>query len=201
MRKAIPLLILFLILTVPCAAFADGLTQIVQKDLVTLGYDPGNTDGQATTATVVAISKFQAEHGLEVTGEATPQLAGILKAEIKKRGEGGTKVAAAAPAAPAAAPAPQSAPASGGMTAAQALCIQEKVQARQEAEKKKRGFGRLLSAVSRTTSRFGGGSLAGDIAQTTGDIYSANATAEDIKGAARDLGLTESELEECRNAQ
>ncbi|MGD2129393.1 MAG: peptidoglycan-binding domain-containing protein [Lysobacterales bacterium] len=202
MRMPPPLLILILAMAFPLAAAADSLTQIVQKDLVTLGYDPGNTSGEASTATIVAISKFQAEHDLEVTGEATPQLAGILKAEIKKQGKGGSPAAAprSAPVAqaPAAAPA---APASGGMTAAQALCIQQKVQAKQEAEKKKRGFGRLLSAVSRTASRFGGGGLAGDIAQTTGDIYSANATAEDIKGAAEDLGLTESDLEECRNAQ
>jgi peptidoglycan hydrolase-like protein with peptidoglycan-binding domain len=51
------------------AAFADDLTKIVQQDLVTLGYDPGNTEGEATTQTIVAISKFQAENELEVTGE------------------------------------------------------------------------------------------------------------------------------------
>jgi len=177
---------------------ADDLTRTIQKDLVALGYDPGNIQGEASTQTVVAISKFQAEHGLEVTGEASPQLAGILKAELKKRSQGGS--AAAAPAAAPAAAAPAAAP-SGGMTAAQALCLQEKVKAKEEAEKKKRGFGKLLSAVSRTASRFGGSGLASDIARTSGDIYSANATAEDIQGAAKDLGLTETEVEECRNAR
>lgn len=183
-------------------AFADDLTRMVQTDLVTLGYDPGNTDGEATTQTIVAISKFQAEHDLAVTGEVTPQLAGVIKAQIKKQGQ---PAAAAAPAvaarAPASVPASASAAAQNpaALQAAQQACIQQKMEARQEAQKKKRGFGRLLSAVSRTSSQFGGGGLAGDIARTSNEIYNVNATAEDLSAAARDLGLTEEELEECRN--
>jgi peptidoglycan hydrolase-like protein with peptidoglycan-binding domain len=177
---------------------ADDLTRTVQKDLVALGYDPGNIQGEASTQTVVAISKFQAEHNLEVTGEVSPQLAGILKAELKKR----SQPAAAEPAAAATAPtAASAAPEGGGMTTAQALCLQKKVQAREEAQKKKRGFGRLLNAVSRTSSHFGGGGLAGDVARTSGDVYAANASAEDVQAAARDLGLTEDEVEACRNPQ
>lgn len=179
-------------------AFADDLTRMVQEDLVTLGYDPGNTDGEATTQTIVAISKFQAEHDLAVTGEVTPQLAGVIKAQIKKQGQ---PAAVAAPAA--AASAPVSAPASAQnptvLQAAQQACIQQKIEAKQEADKKKRGFGRLLNAVSRTSSQFGGGGLAGDIARTSNEIYNVNATAEDLSAAAKDLGLTEDELEECRN--
>ena len=53
----------------PCLAVADELTQIIQQDLMTLGYDPGSTDGEATVATVIAISKFQSENGLAVTGD------------------------------------------------------------------------------------------------------------------------------------
>lgn len=175
-------------------AFADDLTRMVQKDLVTLGYDPGNTDGEATTQTIVAISKFQAEHDLAVTGEVTPQLAGVIKAQIKKQGQ---PAAAAAPAVAASAPPQARNPTD--LRAAQQACIQQKMEARQEAQKKKRGFGRLLSAVSRTSSQFGGGGLAGDIARTSNEIYNVNATAEDLSAAARDLGLTEEELEECRN--
>lgn len=183
-------------------ALADDLTRMVQTDLVTLGYDPGNTDGEATTQTIVAISKFQAEHDLAVTGEVTPQLAGVIKAQIKKQGQ---PAAAAAPAVAANAPAraSESAPAAAqspaALQAAQQACIQQKMEARQEAQKKKRGFGRLLRAVSRTSSQFGGGGLAGDIARTSNEIYNVNATAEDLSAAARDLGLTEEELEECRN--
>jgi hypothetical protein len=60
----------------------DNLVKIIQGHLTTLGYDPGNTDGDLTKATVVAISKYQAANGMEVTGEATPQLAGILAAAV-----------------------------------------------------------------------------------------------------------------------
>jgi peptidoglycan hydrolase-like protein with peptidoglycan-binding domain len=195
MRASLVLFMLMLFAGLPATLQADDLTRTIQKDLVALGYDPGNIQGEVSTQTVVAISKFQAEHGLEVTGEASPQLAGIIKAELKQRNQGGAAPAVAAETAAAAAPA-----ATGGMTAAQALCLQEKVEAREEANKKKRGFGRLMSAVSRTASRFGGGGLAGDIARTSGDIYAANATAADIQAAAEDLGLTEDEVEECRNA-
>ena len=177
------------------AAFADDLTRMVQQDLVTLGYDPGNTDGEATTQTIVAISKFQAEHDLAVTGEVTPQLAGVVKAQIKKQGQ--PAAAAAAPAVAASAPAAAQNPTV--LQAAQQACIQQKMEARQEAQKKKRGFRRLVSAVSRTSSQFGGGGLAGDIARTSHEIYSVDATAEDLSAAAKDLGLTEEELEECRN--
>jgi peptidoglycan hydrolase-like protein with peptidoglycan-binding domain len=58
---------------------------MVQKHLMALGYDPGNTDGNVSTETIIAISQFQAEKGLEVTGEVSPQLAGILSAEVDKR--------------------------------------------------------------------------------------------------------------------
>lgn len=162
--------------------FADDLTRIIQQDLVALGYDPGNTDGEATTPTVVAISRFQSENNLEVTGEATPQLAGIIKAKLK----GGAGTAAA----------PASDPAA--LQAAQQACIQEKIAKTQEANKKKRGFGSLLRAVSRTAGRFGGGETARDISQVTADVYNVNATATDLDSAAKDLALTTDDLEECR---
>lgn len=187
MHRITVLLALVLIGMFSANVIADDLTRMVQQDLVALGYDPGNTDGDATTQTIVAISKFQAEHDLAVTGEVTPQLAGVLKAQIKKGGQ----PAAAGAASPARSPA--------DLQAAQQACIQQKIAAQQEAQKKKRGFGRLMSAVSRTSSQFGGGGLAGDIARTTSDIYNVNATAEDLEAAAKDLGLTEDELEECRN--
>ena len=64
---------------------SDALTQSVQNNLKTLGYDPGNTNGETSMQTSIAISQFQAEKGLEVTGEVTPQLAGMLEAEVEKR--------------------------------------------------------------------------------------------------------------------
>jgi len=58
------------------------LTQTVQKHLEALGYSPGNTDGADSLHTTIAISQFQAEKGLEVTGEVSPQLVGVLSAEV-----------------------------------------------------------------------------------------------------------------------
>ena len=55
---------------------------MIQLDLKTLGYDPGNTDGIMSRPTVVAITQFEAANGLEVTGRATPQLAGRLQAAV-----------------------------------------------------------------------------------------------------------------------
>jgi peptidoglycan hydrolase-like protein with peptidoglycan-binding domain len=154
-----------------------------------LGYDPGNTNGEATTQTVVAISKFQAENNLDVTGEASPQLAGVIKAAIKQKNA--PAAAAQVPSSP-----PQDA---ATLQAAQQACLQEKIAAAQEANKKKRGFGSLMRVASRTASRFGGSDTARAISQTSHDVYSVNATAADISSAAKDLGLTEDEIEQCRN--
>jgi len=187
-RNLIPLLIL-VVSILPGAASADELTQIIQQDLVSLGYDPGNTHGEATTETIVAISTFQAEHDLEVTGAATPQLAGVIKAAIKQQGQ----PAAATSTQAAAAPDPAA------LQAAQQACLQQKMAAAQESQQKKRGFGRLARAVTRTASRFGGNSISRDVAEISGDVYTAGAVAEDLKGAAKDLGLTETDMEKCRN--
>lgn len=177
MRTATLMMLLFMLIHLPAQA-GDDLTRVVQQDLQTLGYDPGNTDGELSTETIIAVSTFQAEHDLEVTGEVTPQLAGVIKATINQKEE-----AASDPAA---------------LRAAQEACLQEKIAANEESKKKKRGFGKLLSAVGSTSSRFGG-SLGSTIAQTSGTIYGANATASQLESAADDLGLTKDELEECRN--
>ncbi|GEM_PF-1423443 len=61
---------------------SDDLGQSAQRMLQALGYEPGNTSGNIDTATVVAISQFQAENGMAVTGEVTPQLIGVLSAKV-----------------------------------------------------------------------------------------------------------------------
>lgn len=193
--KAVPLCLL-LIIVAPGPAGADELAKLIQQDLTTLGYDPGNTDGDMTTQTVVAISKFQAEHDMEVTGEASPQLAGVIKAAIKQQNApvtgSGTNLAAT-PAAPAA---PQD-PAA--LHAAQQACLQEKIAKAQESRKKKRGLGSLMRAVGRTAYRFAGNDASREIAEASRDVYDVNATAADLESAAKDLGLTEDEVEQCRN--
>ena len=184
---------LLLAILVPATILADELTEIIQKDLVALGYDPGNIQGDMTTETVVAISRFQAENDLDVTGEASPQLAGIIKAKI--RAQSNPSGQAAAPAVAAA-----TAGTSADLQAAQQACLQEKIAAAQASQKKKKGFGSLMRAVTNTAARYAGGSaLARQVSETSYDIYNANATAEDWERAAEDLGLTQDDLEECQN--
>lgn len=57
------------------------LTAMIQRDLRILGYSPGNTDGVMDKPTIVAISRFQVDNNLEVTGEPSPQLAGTVAAK------------------------------------------------------------------------------------------------------------------------
>lgn len=184
LSRSIPLCLLMAFLT-PTGALADDLTKMIQEDLTALGYDPGNVQGEASTETVIAISQFQAENGLEVTGESSPQLAGAIKAKLDERNNPSV---AAQPMDPAA------------FQAAQQACLREKVEAAQASQKKKRGFGSLMRAVTNTAARFGGGSdLARQVQETSYEIYKVDATAEDWERAAKDLGLTQSELEECRS--
>ena len=67
------------------ASGGGGLVEMIQGDLKTLGLYDGPVDGELNKPTVVAISRFQAENGMEVTGEATPQLAGVLSAAVDAR--------------------------------------------------------------------------------------------------------------------
>ena len=54
---------------------------------------------------------------------------------------------------------------------------------------------RIENAAARTATRNGDH----EMARTASDIYDANATAEDLASAAKDLGLTEDDLAECEN--
>jgi peptidoglycan hydrolase-like protein with peptidoglycan-binding domain len=189
-RTAVIFLFLSIFLNAP-AASADELTQIIQQDLTTLGYDVGSIDGELSTKTVIAISRFQSEHQLEVTGEPSPQLAGVIKAQLS-----GASQAAAQPAVAQAVPVART---EEDLHAAQQACLQEKIATQQEANKKKSGFGKLLRAATRTMSTFGNSELASEISRTSYEVYSANASYEDVKSAAKDLGLTEDDIEACRN--
>lgn len=174
---------------------ADELTEIIQKDLISLGYDPGNIQGELSTETIVAISKFQAENGLEVTGEPTPQLAGVIKAQMKQGSapgqSGNLPTQAAAPAQAQRDPA--------ALEAAQKACLEDKVAAAQASNKKKRGFGSLVKAVANTATRFGGNDLAREVSKTSREVYDVNATAQDWDRAAKDLGVTTEDIEACQN--
>ena len=152
----------------------DELTLMIQEDLAALGYDVEAT-GAMDTATAIAISQYQAENNLPVTGEPSPQLAGILAAGTSEKAS--------------AARSPEE------LQAAQQACLQEKMEAAQAAQKTKRGFGSLMRGVGRLAGQLGDY----DLARTTGDIYQAGATVEDFSQAAKDLGLTENDIAACQN--
>jgi peptidoglycan hydrolase-like protein with peptidoglycan-binding domain len=181
--RTLILLSVFGAAALPGIANADELAKIIQQDLVTLGYDPGNTNGDVTTPTIIAVSKFQAEHDLTVTGELNPQLAGIIKAAISQQDQA------------AATPAEQDAAA---LQAAQQACLEQKVAEAQEAQRKQSGIRSLARAVGRTASRFGGNDISRQVAETSSDIYTATAVASSVQSAAQDLGLTEDDVEKCR---
>jgi hypothetical protein len=175
-------------------ALADDLTQRIQNDLVALGYEPGNTSGEATTDTVVAIAKFQAEQGLDVNGQVSPILAGILSAEVSKRGSAAAP-ASAASASAARAPAPVDNPVA--REEARQACLETKIAEAQKSQRTRRGLGRLASAVSRVASRAGNN----DVSRAVGDAGVAVATVDDLSAAARDLGITDNEIDACNNAR
>lgn len=175
-------------------ATTDDLTMMVEQDLDRLGYETGPVDGEETMETVIAISQFQGANNMEVTGEVTPQLARALMGAAPNSG-GQSMPATAAAVAPAAAPQPAPAMDPAALQAAQNACLQEKVAATQASQKKKRGIGRLLSAVTRTASRRGNY----EPARTADDVYYAGATADDLSSAAKDLGLTDDDVAACQN--
>ena len=181
---------------------ADDITMMAEQELDRLGYATGPVDGEETLETTIAISKFQAENNLAVTGEVSPDLVRSLMAAQP----GGSAAPAAAPTAAAAAtvsapaPAPAAAPDPAALQAAQQACLQQKMADAQAAQKKKRGFGSLMRAVTNTAARYGGGSdLARQVSETSYDVYNANATAADWERAAEDLGLTEDDIAACQS--
>ena len=62
----------------------DNLLQSIQLHLQALNIEPGNTSGEMDLNTQIAISQFQAKKGMKPTGEASPQLLGVLAAEVDK---------------------------------------------------------------------------------------------------------------------
>lgn len=67
-------------------AMPDELLARIQQHLVTLGYEPGNTNGVLDPMTRSAISQFQTELELPVTGEPSAQLENVLAAEVENQG-------------------------------------------------------------------------------------------------------------------
>ena len=68
MKKSISFASSLLVLLAGVSA-ADNMTMMVEQELDRLGYATGPVDGEETLETTIAISKFQAENNLDVTGE------------------------------------------------------------------------------------------------------------------------------------
>lgn len=193
-------LCLFTAFATSSLAVADELTKMAQEHLTRLGYETGAIDGEMNVTTAVAISKFQAQNDLEVTGEVSPQLVGILSAHVDEQADPGSASATAVAAPMSAATAPSVAAESTEVDAevlrqAQEACLKEKIAEAEAKRKKRRGFGSLMSAVTRTAGQLGNR----EVSTAANDVYQANATAADLSQAAEDLGVTESDIEECQN--
>lgn len=155
---------------------ADELVQMIQKDLVTLGYDPGSIDGELTTKTQIAISKFQTDNDIPATGEASPQLAGVTASKVDQMRNGGQQKQVQASAEEAA--------------AADVNCQQKKAEESAEKRQKATGFRRLAGAGTRLLGRFG----KNEAASAASDVYVAGSAAGDAAVAADELGITD---EDC----
>jgi len=86
----------------------------------------------------------------------------------------------------------------GDSSDSQQACIEEAVKAAEQkksAQKSTKGIGRLLGKMARTANRLG---LSNKLGGVSRDIYNANATATDVADIARDLGITEEDVERCR---
>jgi hypothetical protein len=95
-----------------------------------------------------------------------------------------------------------SAPAASGdgdLAARQQACIEEAAKSAEQtrnAKKKTRGVGRLLGKLSRTANRMG---ISNKLGGASRDIYNANATATDVADIADELGISEDDVERCRD--
>jgi hypothetical protein len=113
------------------------------------------------------------------------------------------KMGAGAPAAGSAESAPTtSAPAASGngdLATRQQACIEDAAKSAEQAssaKKKTKGFGRLLGKMSRTANRLG---ISNKLGGASRDIYDANATANDVADIANELGISENDVDRCRD--
>ena len=93
-------------------------------------------------------------------------------------------------------------PATGGgdLATRQQACLEEAAKAAeqtQSAKTKTKGIGRLMGKMARTANRLGISNKLGGVSR---DIYDANATATDVADIADELGITEDDVERCRQA-
>lgn len=174
-------------------ARADELTLQVEQGLAALGYDTGPVDGTQTVATTVAISKFQAQNDMEVSGEVSPVLLGRIVARANSAEPPASSAAQSATADRAGSTPP--AAGAGAVTTAQQACLQKLAEEKEKSSRRRRGLGSLVSAANRVASRFGVGQ---EVVETARDAAAVSGAASDLASAARDFGLTPEEAESCR---
>lgn len=81
--------------------------------------------------------------------------------------------------------------------AAQQACLEQKIEAARESRPRRRGLGGLLGGVGQAVSQIG--NL--DIGGLGGGLFGSGASDEDIEERARELGLSDEDIAECRAAQ
>ena len=87
----------------------------------------------------------------------------------------------------------------GDLATRQQACIEEAAKAAEQqksAKTKTKGFGRLMGKMARTANRLGISNKLGNVSR---DIYDANVTADDVADIAEELGITEDDVERCKN--
>ena len=174
----------------PGAASANSsLVKVAQELLMKLGYNPGNVSGQMTDETKIAIATFQAKNKMAVDATVTPQLIGVLTAKVDEQGAGGATASLS------------DAGSGNALQAAQQACLEEAIAEAQAKKKKKKGFGSLMSAVSKTANLLGNNKFVTDLATTTNEIYQVDSTVKDYKKAAKELGISKEAVENCQNPQ
>ena len=85
------------------------------------------------------------------------------------------------------------------LQARQQACLEDAAKQAEEQRKskeKKRSFRRVVGAMSRTASRLG---IGGNLNKASYELYRADATANDVAIMAEELGITEDDIERCRN--
>ncbi len=87
----------------------------------------------------------------------------------------------------------------GDLATRQQACIEDAAKSAEQAssaKKKTKGFGRLLGKMSRTANRLG---ISNKLGGASRDIYDANATANDVADIADELGISENDVDRCRD--
>ena len=162
---------------------ADELVKQIQQDLNSLGYSVGYPDGEMGVKTQMAIGKFQKEHNLPIDGKPSVAVA-IAISEAKESG--------VAPSATTTQVDPATTELTSEQLASQEACLKQKAEEAQSA-KKSSMFGALTDMAGTMLSSFG----QHELAMMLGQAKTVAQQAETVSKLAKDLGITEQQVQEC----